>query len=663
MSLKSKIFIGFTVSVLIIFSMLSYYTFSETTKTIVEREQEMLHVLSQSIDIQMEKQLEAAEISALSLANNLEVQRSFAEGNREELGKMLVPSYKSISSKVAQVQFHLPDSTSFLRLHQPEKFGDSLKDFRFTVNEANAKKEIIKGLEEGVGGYGFRVVVPMFYEGVHTGSVEYGSDFGDSFLKGLKDNYSGEYFIYKFNADNGTKNDSSSDVLVGTASEDSWIVEDGEHMEKLRDGETLYLKTSDEKDNVMLVPFKDYQGNIRGYFKVVNDRTSLVQRISQIKRNAVIYTVGLLSVLLVLFYLFLNYSLKPIKTLIGVTQKVASGDLTQNIVVNTKDEISILANSFNAMTSNLRDVISRAGNVSEQVAATSQQLSAASEEVSASAEEVANTIIEVSRSAQNQFDSIEESRNTMDSMVENIKNVTLNIDNINASSRNTLDSAEEGILASKDAVEKMSNLKVSTEKTAEEIFKLNESSREIEKIVVTISDIAEQTNLLALNAAIEAARAGEAGRGFSVVAEEVRKLAEQSSQSSRQIAGLILNIQHEINTTVKAMDLNSKEVESGVKIVGESSNKFSDILKEINIIAKQIEGVTELTHRVYTDATEVTDGFDTMSELSLETVKSSGNVAASSQEQTAAMEEIASATTNLASTASELRDSISTFKY
>lgn len=656
MSLKSKIFIGFTVSVLLIFSILSYYTFNETTKTIIEREQEMLEVLKRSVNIQMEKQLEAAEISVLTLANNTEIQRTFAEGNREELEKMLVPAYKSISSKVSQVQFHLPDSTSFLRLHQPEKFGDSLKDFRFTVNETNAKKEVVKGLEEGVGGYGFRVVVPMFYEGVHTGSVEYGSDFGVSFLEGLKNNYSGEYFIYSLE----TNADSN---MFASTSEDRWNVENDDYLERLSNDETLYLTTEDNMYNVMLIPFKDYGDNVRGYFKVVNDRSSLVQQMNGIKRNAILYTVGLSSIALLLFYLFLNYSLKPIKELINVTEKVASGDLTQIIKVNTKDEISILANSFNTMTSSLRDVISRAGNVSENVAATSQQLSAASEEVSAAAEEVGNTIEEVSQTAQNQFDSIKVSRGIMDTMVGNIKNVTANIDNINISSKNTLDSAQEGILSSKDAVAKMNNLKISTEKAAEEIFKLDEASKEIEKIVVTISDIAEQTNLLALNAAIEAARAGEAGRGFSVVAEEVRKLAEQSGQSSRQIAELISNIQYEIDETVKAMESNNREVDSGVHSVTESSNKFSDILNEINNIVNQIDEVTTLTHEAYTNAHEVTDSFHTMADLSLETVESSGNVAASSQEQTAAMEEIASATTSLAATASELRDSISIFKY
>ncbi|MDQ4683206.1 methyl-accepting chemotaxis protein, partial [Stenotrophomonas maltophilia group sp. RNC7] len=197
------------------------------------------------------------------------------------------------------------------------------------------------------------------------------------------------------------------------------------------------------------------------------------------------------------------------------------------------------------MIISLKEVISQSGNISEQVAAISEELSAASEEVTASAEEVTNTIVDVSKSAEKQFESIEESKGIMDEMIRSIKVVSKNIENVHISSKNTLDSAEEGIVASQNAVHKMDSLKVSTERVADEIYRLNESSKEIEKIVITISSIADQTILLALNAAIEAARAGESGRGFSVVAEEVRKLAEESAKSSQHIGQLIMNIQTE----------------------------------------------------------------------------------------------------------------------
>lgn len=658
MKLKTKIFIGFTLSVVILFSVLSSYTLSETTKSIIDSERDMLNVLKNAINIQMEAQLESAETSVLTLANNIEIQKSFAEKDREQLVRMLLPAYESISTKISQVQFHLPDSTSFLRLHQPAKFGDSLKEFRFTVNEANEKKQIIKGLEEGVAGFGFRVVVPMFYEGVHTGSVEYGSDFGTYFLEGLKDNYGGEYYIYNLN-----KDDSGSKVLAYTLEEDNWIIENDENIEEIKQDNALFLTTKDNKYNVMLLPFKDYKGEVSGYFKVINDRNQLVDQIARIKRNGVIFTVGMLAVLLGIYYAFLNYSLNPINKLIAVSNKVAQGDLVQDISVKAKDEIGVLANSFNIMISNLRDIISKTGDISEQVAATSEELAAASEEITSSAEEVSNTIIEVSMSASTQNESLEMANTTMEDMVKSIRDLANNINNINLSSKNTLDSAQIGLSGSQNAVEKMNNLKATSEKTSQEILKLNESSKEIEDIVVTISSIAEQTNLLALNAAIEAARAGDSGRGFSVVAEEIRKLAVQSAKSSNQIEELITNIQREIENTVEAINRNNKEVETGVSIVNESTSKFKDILNEMNIMAKQIEEVTNLTNDVEVSTGGVKERFKSMEELSDQTFICSEQVAASSQEQTAAMEEISGAAMSLASMASELKESISRFNY
>ncbi len=661
MSLKVKIFLGFSICVLLVFSVLSFYTFNETTDTIIEKEQEMLQTISQSINIQMKKQLEIAEVGALSLANNTHIQKLFSERNRSELSDILLPTYKDISEKISQVQFHLPDSSSFLRLHKPEKYGDSLKDFRFTVNEANEKKEVVKGLENGVGGFGFRVVVPVFYYNNHIGSVEYGSDFGNDFLEGIKEHYNGEYFIYQIGDENSTT--PSSNFIAATIEEDQWIIDESIHMDKLKNNETVYLLSDNGNFNVVLMPFKDYQGNVSGYFKLISDRSILVNRINTIKRNAVIFTVVSLAILLAAVYGFLNYSLKPIKKLTAVAEKVSLGDLTENVELQSKDEISSLAKAFNAATSSLRAFISQSAEVSEQVAATSQQLSAASEEVTASSEQVSHMIVEVTEAAHDQANSIDNSNKIMQSMVESIQNVSATIDNISKSTKNTLDSAESGIKASKEAVEKINSLKASTKQTSEEIFKLNDSSNEIEKIVDTISEIANQTNLLALNAAIEAARAGEAGRGFSVVAEEVKKLAEQTTFSSNQISQLILGIQDEIENTVKSMEINNSEVEASVQVVNESSNSFSYILKEIDLIASQIEDVAKITQGVATSTTEVTSNFNHMYELSNKTVDSSEITVQSSEQQIAAMEEVASSAMDLATMASDLRNTISKFKY
>ena len=657
MSLKSKIFIGFIISVLIVFSIFSLYTFSQTSKIITDKEKEALDLLSSSIEIQMEDQLDSAELSVLSIANNIEIQKAFALKDRNMLEDMLLPVYEELSHEVSQIQFHLPDSTSFLRLHQPEKFGDSLKDFRFTVNEANEKQTIIRGLEEGVAGYGFRVVVPIDYQGKHIGTVEYGSDFGESFFQELKDNYEGEYMSYQFTADDETS------LLNSTIENDEWHIESSMDLEAIKDGQTLYLTSKDKLNNVLLLPYKDYRGEVGGYIKVVQSRAGLVQDISNIRIKAITYTLILLAVLLALFYIFLKYSLKPTEELVHITNNVATGDLTQNIVVKSKDEIAAIGTAFNQMTSSLRDVIGKSDEISARVASTSQQLSASSEEVTAACEEVASSMTHLNESANHQFESIQNSNISIKHMLESINDVSTSIGEIDNSSRNTLSLAEEGIKSSNEVVEKINDLKDSTDKTTKDIELLNESSREIQGIADVIRDIADQTNLLALNAAIEAARAGESGKGFAVVANEVKELAEQSANSSDQIAHITSDIQIQIDTAIGAMMQNNGEVELAVDMVDKTSNNFGIILDNINIVAGQIQNVSTLTQSVSQDAENITSNFNNMIDLSNDTAEESEGVAASAQQQTAAIEEIASSSINLADMAQELQNSISVFKY
>jgi methyl-accepting chemotaxis protein len=662
MSLKRKIFIGFSAAVLLVFSIFSYYTFSQNSKLVMQKEEEMLQVLGQSINSQMEKQLETAEIGVLSIANNKEVQRLFAEGNRDELTSMLQPVYQSISSEVSQIQFHLPDSTAFLRLHQPEKFGDSLKSFRFTVNEANEKKQIIRGLEEGKGGYGFRVVVPMYYNDEHIGSLEYGSDFGANFLQGIKSSYGGEYFIYRFTDDQSVAWDNDSNLLASTVEEDKWQMVTDKNIEELKKGNTLYLKTDDQKYNIMLMPFNDYNGDVKGYYKIVNDRTELLKTLSGIKRNSLIYTAVLLMLFMLVAYPILSITFKPINEMVKLTKKVAEGDLTTKLTVKSKDEIGALAKDLNIMVDKTRELIGQVKETTNDVALSASELNINTGEASRVAEQAANTVADLAKGASEQAESAQKGNNMVKEMAAEfniIAGKTAETDRLTAE---TIETVNVGINKIDYQKEKMNESKIVSQSVKEAINELVEKSDKIGQIIGVIEGIADQTNLLALNAAIEAARAGEAGKGFSVVADEVRKLAEMSRSSTQEISGLISEIQSGVGEAVLQIEKTTDVLQLQNVAVDDTAKAFEEINKSVSTVAQQIKEVSNAVENLTSDAAIVEDSIGNIAKIVEENAASTEEVAASTEEQTASIQEMAASAESLAALSDKLEKAVEKFK-
>lgn len=354
---------------------------------------------------------------------------------------------------------------------------------------------------------------------------------------------------------------------------------------------------------------------------------------------------------------------KPLNRFVEIAKKIAQGDLTESVEIKSKDEVGELADAFNEMIENLHKLISQINQISGNVAATAEQLSAASQESSAASEEISATISQVAAAADEEAKSIGSSSELVDEMQRQIEEIISLIKQVNESSNITLDSAELGLKASDNAVDKINNIKTSTIETADTINKLSESSKQIETIVDTISSISEQTNLLALNAAIEAARAGDAGRGFAVVADEVRKLAEESSVSTQKISDLITEIQNQIKTAVESMDENSKDVDIGVEIINEASQGLTAIHKEVTGVSNEIRTISGMATSISDSTNSVTENFQLMSAAAEETASSTQEVAASAEEQTASMEEVASSATSLAELAENLTSAIAIFKY
>ena len=230
-------------------------------------------------------------------------------------------------------------------------------------------------------------------------------------------------------------------------------------------------------------------------------------------------------------------------------------------------------------------------------------------------------------------------------------------------SRQTMNHAEMGGKAVKNTVNQMNSISESVIESNEMIKSLNAHAKTVSTILNVITAIADQTNLLSLNAAIEAARAGEHGRGFSVVAEEVRKLAEQSQSSAKDIDTIVQGIQKDTENAVQKMALVTEDVKTGVQISNEAIEKFHEILKGTKEITPQMEEVSATTQQIASAIQELNATANELSFIAHENASTSEEVAASTEEQLASMEEISASAQALSSLAEELTQSIAQFKY
>ncbi len=355
---------------------------------------------------------------------------------------------------------------------------------------------------------------------------------------------------------------------------------------------------------------------------------------------------------------------KPIVLMAKSAEEIANGDLTvESIKVKNNDEIGELANSFNKMTDNLREIIRKITEASQNVAAYSQELSASSEETTAAAEQVSKTISELSNGTAVQSQELESTSAHLSQISATIQQNASNTESVANASMMVSDAAKEGSTEADNAVRKIDRVRQVSVETADVVHSLGEQSEEIGQIIDVIKSIADQTNLLALNAAIEAARAGEQGRGFAVVADEVRKLAEQSSASTKQIEELILSIQNETNRAVNVIEAGSQDISEGVEAVHKAGDSFKIIVKEINNVVEQIHEISAATQQIASESNEIVKSVDNVASISQQAAASSQEVTAASEEQTATMEEVASSAQELSRLAEELLETVSRFKH
>ena len=309
----------------------------------------------------------------------------------------------------------------------------------------------------------------------------------------------------------------------------------------------------------------------------------------------------MLTTTLALAYLISRSITVPVAILVGQTDQIASGDLRVDINLCSEDEIGKLACALKTMTANLRSIIGRVADTSSQVAAAAIQVNATAERIATGAEEVAAQTVTVATAS-------EEMAATSGDIAQNCQMAA-------EAAQHATRSAMNGTDVVKATVAVMSQIAEKVQESARTVESLGTRSDQIGAIIGTIEDIADQTNLLALNAAIEAARAGEQGRGFAVVADEVRALAERTTRATKEIGEMIKAIQNETKGAVAAMEQGVNQVEAGTIEAGKSGVALSDILDQINNVAMQVNQIATAAEEQTATTSEITENIQQVTDV------------------------------------------------
>jgi len=354
---------------------------------------------------------------------------------------------------------------------------------------------------------------------------------------------------------------------------------------------------------------------------------------------------------------------KPLQIMLANVQELASGNLrVTKLKTTSKDEVGQLAQAFNLMTDSLLGLVKQVSESSAEVATSADQLLYITEQSSSATGQIALSIAEVAAGTEKQAGSVNETVAAMEQMNVNIQMVAEAGQRVTTLTTKTTKATENGQRALTQAIEQMGNISKGTHIVKETITLLADGSEQIADIASLITGITEQTNLLALNAAIEAARAGEHGRGFSVVAEEVRKLAEKAKVATSQITALVVVNRDNINRVIAAMDSEEVHVNDGIEVVNTAGLGLSDILTMVVEVSKQVGGIASSIQQMASGSQQIVSGIQHIGAVSQVTADQATTVSAAIEEFTASIDQINLSCQSLSDLAQDLQTGVSTFR-
>jgi methyl-accepting chemotaxis protein len=389
----------------------------------------------------------------------------------------------------------------------------------------------------------------------------------------------------------------------------------------------------------------------------------LFQPVTSMMTIMIIISVILLVLISGGIWITVNRVMSPLGFMMEEMHLLAQGDFRDRPSnIESTDELGTLASAVTDMRRGVAKVMRSVSNSAENLSGTAEELNATTEQSSIAANQVAQSIVKVADGTSQQLDAVEYTTNTFECLNESIQAMAKDSEKASNKSREASDIAKDGEVTLKKAIEQIQTIESTSKLTAQSVTTLGENSKQIGEIVSTISGIAEQTNLLALNAAIEAARAGEQGRGFAVVADEVRKLAESSQEAAQKISELIKVTQSDTEKAINDMASGSESLKVGVENIISMGEAFRKIIDIVEDVSDQMENISLASKSMASNGDEIVENVRAIGETSKLAADEAANVSAATEEQTASVHEIANEANNLSQMAADLQNEIKKFR-
>lgn len=650
-SIKAKlitIFLSLSIiPLLVIASVIFLVTGRGLSNLIDDQQNRMIHTVQSELDQVSNDLLQLTT----SYAQNEQLISSFQTGNRQQLLTSVNDIFPRLQDEhgISVFEFGEPDGTVLLRGHNPEKFGDDKSDV--LAIQAALDGQSISGFEMGQSGLSVRAFAPLIAENKIIGTLQ--TSVESTFLQQLSQQLD-EVVISLYDQEGTSIYSSSSSKETEALGEDT--------LSQILNGKMATVEENKTRESIL--PMYDPTGReIIGGVSIKQDISVMQQVQNQFSLVASI-VIFLTIILVLIIAVFFSRSISnPIVRLADTLDELSQGNLkVETKESSRKDEIGHLLNAMHLMKNKLYHIIQGVSSSSLHVAEQSTELKDTAEEIFAGSQQISSTMNEISVGSENQASTISElSSNTMD-FAASIQESRQKGQELSNSSTEVLQFISEG--KEKMQLSDAQILKINSV-MKEAVLKMNSletQTKEISKLVLIIEEIANQTNLLALNAAIEAARAGEHGKGFSVVAEEVKKLAEQVSESVTDITKIVANVQQETNLVEASLKNGYEEVQQGSAYIHSTGETFNQIQRSVSSMVENIVNITSYLDDNVVRTNQMGNFVDHVASVSEETAAAVEQTAATTEEFNSSIAEINDSTEHLAQLAEELKQLVHQFK-